>query len=167
MDNHVHLIAIPHSKDSLARGIGEAHRRYTCWVNHGDGVTGYLFQGRFYSCPLDERHLMAAARYAERNPVRAGLVSKAWDYKWSSAAFHVGLRAKDPLVKDLSILGLAGDWREMLLWDPEEMPTLRKLTRTGRPCGDSGFLEAAEGLTQRRLRPKPMGRPYGKRKSGT
>jgi hypothetical protein len=58
------------------RAIGEAHRRYTRLKNFSDGVRGYLFQGRFGSCVLNERHLLAAARYVELNPVSAGIVSK-------------------------------------------------------------------------------------------
>jgi len=49
--------------------------------NFTDGVRGYLFQGRFGSCVLDERHLIAAVHYVERNPVRAGMVKSAWDYR--------------------------------------------------------------------------------------
>ena len=73
MPNHVHLIAVPGEKESLARAIGEAHRRYTRYVNFREGWRGYLRQGRFASCVLDQRHLIAAARYVELNPVRAGL----------------------------------------------------------------------------------------------
>jgi len=58
--------------------------------NFNEGVRGYLFQGRFGSCVLDERHLLAAVRYVERNPVSAGIVNNAWEYPWSSAAYHVG-----------------------------------------------------------------------------
>ncbi|NTV42523.1 MAG: transposase, partial [Syntrophobacteraceae bacterium] len=78
MTNHVHFIAVPHSETALARAFGEAHRRYTRMKNFEEGVRGYLFQGRFNSVVLDERHLMAAARYVEMNPVRAGMVSHAW-----------------------------------------------------------------------------------------
>jgi putative transposase len=49
MKNHVHLIAVFESEDSLARAIGEAHRRYTRMKNIAAGVRGYLFQGRFSS----------------------------------------------------------------------------------------------------------------------
>lgn len=160
MDNHVHLVAVPASQDSLARGIGEAHKRYTRYINAGEDVKGYLFQGRFFSCPMDERHLVAATRYIERNPVRAGLVKTAWEYPWSSAAFHVGERPDDPIVSHASMMGLAHDWREMLLWDPEEMTALRKSTRTGRPCGGDAFLDTAEDITRRPLRRNPVGRPY-------
>jgi len=57
--------------------------------NFTDGVRGYLFQGRFHSCVLDRRHLLAAVSYIALNPVRAGIVRNAWDYFWSSAAFNL------------------------------------------------------------------------------
>ena len=68
MTNHTHLVAIPKDQVALARAIGEAHRRYTRRKNVAEGVRGYLFQGRFGSCALDEPHLLAAARYVELNP---------------------------------------------------------------------------------------------------
>ena len=55
MTNHVHFIAVPKEDTSFARGFGEAHRKYTRMKNFSDGVRGYLFQGRFGSCVLDER----------------------------------------------------------------------------------------------------------------
>jgi len=68
ISNYVHLIAIPECVDSLATGIGEAHKAYTRTVNFCQGVRGYLFQGRFASCPLGERHFLAALRYVVRIP---------------------------------------------------------------------------------------------------
>jgi hypothetical protein len=61
MTNPVHFIAVPRREDSLARAFGEAHRRYTRMRNFDEDVRGYLFQGRFGSCVLDEAHLLAAA----------------------------------------------------------------------------------------------------------
>lgn len=55
MSNHVHFIAVAHNATSLARGFGEAHRRYTRMKNFTQGVRGYLFQGRFGSSVLDEK----------------------------------------------------------------------------------------------------------------
>ena len=74
MSNHVHLIVVPREAGSLATGIGNAHKAYTRAKNFSSGARGYLFQGRFGSCVLDEPHLMAAARYTELNPVAAGIV---------------------------------------------------------------------------------------------
>jgi putative transposase len=74
MPNHVHLIVVPQSIESLRRAIGEAHRRYTRWINFREGWRGHHWQGRFASFVMDENHLLTAARYVELNPVRAGLV---------------------------------------------------------------------------------------------
>jgi len=60
MTNHTHLIVVAKEERSLARAIGEAHRRYTRMKNFAEGVRGYLFQGRFGSCVLDERHLLCS-----------------------------------------------------------------------------------------------------------
>ena len=56
MTNHVHLIAVPKTEESLALGIGWAHHAYTRRINFRENWRGYLWQGRFYSCPLDEAH---------------------------------------------------------------------------------------------------------------
>ena len=72
MPNHVHLIVVPEDIKGFAVGIGEAHRRYTRRVNFRERWRGHLWQGRFSSCVLDEKHLYAAVRYVEMNLVRAG-----------------------------------------------------------------------------------------------
>jgi putative transposase len=137
MTNHTHLIVVPNDAAVLARAIGEAHRCYTRIKNFSDGVRGYLFQGRFGSCVLDERHLLAAARYVELNPVNAGMVKEAMDYPWSSARFHLGVSQSDALVKDKSLLGLVQNWAEYLNVrdEPSIQTTLLRGIRTGRPTG--------------------------------
>ncbi len=52
-----------------------AHRRYSRMINFRQGWRGYLWQGRFASCPMHEAHALAAARSIELNPVRAGLAA--------------------------------------------------------------------------------------------
>jgi len=76
MPNHIHMIAVPESEQGLSRAIGEAHRRYTRMINLRKRWTGYLWQGRFASFPMDEDHLLAAVRYVEMNPVRARMVNR-------------------------------------------------------------------------------------------
>lgn len=85
MPNHVHLILSPHTEDGLRAALGEAHRRYTRHVNFRERWRGYLWQGRFASFPMDEKYLLACARYVELNPVRARLVKRPQDWAWSSA----------------------------------------------------------------------------------
>ncbi len=108
--------------------------------NFTESVRGYLFQGRFGSRVLDERHLIAAARYVELNPVRAVLVKLLWEYQWSSAAFHTEMRKGDPLVRDKTLRRLVKDWREFLLQDESRANVLRLATRTGFPAVSERFL---------------------------
>jgi len=72
MTNHVHLVVIPRTAQSLAGALKPVHLRYAQHVNWARGLTGRLRQGRFFSCGLDDAHLLSAVRYVERNPVRAG-----------------------------------------------------------------------------------------------
>ncbi|MEI6309667.1 MAG: transposase [bacterium] len=160
MTNHVHFIAIPAQETSLARAFGETHRRYTSARNAAEGVRGYLFQGRFASCPLDEPHLFAAVRYTELNPVHAGIVQSVWEYAWSSARYHLGEVERDPLLKTRALMGMAVDWREFLkTGDEESLDALRKATRTGRPAGDEAFIARLEQLTHTSLHAGKRGRP--------
>ena len=66
MINHVHFIAVPNTPDSLAKTFDFAHMRYSQYYNKKNGMCGHLWQGRFYSCVMDERHVYACARYIER-----------------------------------------------------------------------------------------------------
>ena len=90
MNNHVHLLAIPEVEMAMARALGRAHNDYARWLNLRRREIGHVWQNRFYSCPLDNSHQWEALRYVELNPVRAGLVRGAVDWRWSSAALHVG-----------------------------------------------------------------------------
>jgi putative transposase len=160
MPNHVHLIAVPETRDGLARAIGEAHRRYTRRVNFREGWRGYLWQGRFASFVMEGRHILAAVRYVERNPVRAGLVKRAWRWPWSSAAGHVAGRT-DVLVTANPLAEEIGDWRRWLIEpeDEEMLEALRLHGRTGRPLGRRRFLNRVERLAGRPVRPGRPGRP--------
>ena len=88
MTNHIHLILRPTTKDGLQRVLKPLHMRYAQRINRLKGWKGHLWQGRFFSSPLDNTYTWSAIRYIERNPVRAGMVEKAEDYIWSSAPAH-------------------------------------------------------------------------------
>jgi putative transposase len=157
MPNHVHLIAVPDDKKGLARGIGEAHRRYTRYINFKKGWKGYLWQGRFASFPMDEDYLLASVRYVELNPVRAKLVKRAEDYRWSSARAHLDGK-DDVLVKVRPMLDRVDNWKELLAsGDQVLFDELRLHERTGRPLGEDAFVERMSKLA---------GRALGKKKPG-
>jgi REP-associated tyrosine transposase len=163
MPNHVHLIVTPRAAESLARTVGTTHLIYAQYINRMHDRSGHLWQSRFYSCPLDAPHEVAAVRYAERNPVRAQMVRSAWQYRWSSAATHVG----EP--DECGLLDLAkwrrrygaAAWRK-ILGDPlDEQMTgqLRAGMSAGRALGSDKFIAKLETQLRRRLRPLPRGRP--------
>ena len=158
MTNHIHLIAVPARPDSLALALGETHRRYTWQVNRRAGWTGYLWQGRFASFPMEARHAYAAIRYVERNPVEARLVTRAEDYPWSSARAHV-FGTHDPLLAPCPLRGEIADWGQFLQKPVAEWGSMvERHSRTGRPLGDRSFLERLERLTGRRLQKQQPGR---------
>jgi putative transposase len=163
MPNHVHLIAMPNSKEGLAHGVGEAHRRYTRYINFKKSWKGYLWQGRFASFPMDEDYLLASVRYVELNPLRAKLVKKAEDYRWSSARAHLEGR-DDSLVKVEPMLDRVDNWAELLAsGDQASFDELRMHERTGRPLGQDSFVERMSLLAGRTLGKK---KPGPKRKKG-
>ena len=159
MPNHVHLILLPADEDGLRAALGETHRRYTRAVNAREGWGGYLWQGRFASFPVDDAHLFACARYIELNPVRAKLVRRARDWKWSSARAHLAGR-DDALVRVKPLLDRLDDWAAFLGEGlaEEEREAIRKSERTGRPLGATGFVRRLEkklGRTLARQKPGP------------
>ena len=102
---------------------------------------------------------MAAIRYVERNPVRAKMTTNAWEYEWSSAAYHVGIKDEDALVTRSDLLKDIDDWQEYLSEQDHNIEKLRMNTRTGRPIGGVGFVKKAEKIVNRVLRPGKAGRP--------
>ena len=87
MPNHFHLVLWPRGDGDLSRymmwlltaQVRRYHRHYRS--------SGHVWQGRFKSFPIQkDEHLIAVLRYVERNPLRANLVAKAQDWRWSSAA---------------------------------------------------------------------------------
>src|SRR5450432_329262 len=92
MTNHVHFVAVPDRADSLAVLFRGANGRYAQAVNIRRGRSGHLWQARFYTCPMAERHLWIGLRYVESNPCRAGLTARPEDYRYSSAGAHLAER---------------------------------------------------------------------------
>ncbi|MCF6256590.1 MAG: transposase [Gammaproteobacteria bacterium] len=158
MTNHVHLIVKPKKKSHLGKAIGEVHRRYTRMINLRENWKGYLWQGRFSSYPMDKRWLLKAAAYVELNPVKAGRVKKAWDYRWSSVHAHLSGKDSRGIILPEKLLSLAGDWKTYLQEAQINSGTeFEQHGRTGRPLGGERFIEKAGRLLQRDLKKKKPG----------
>ncbi|HSW45266.1 MAG TPA: transposase [Phycisphaerae bacterium] len=118
MTNHVHLIGVPRYEQSLAKAVGRTHFLYSQYINRFHKRSGHLWQNRFFSCALDEVHLLRGLAYVERNPVRAKRVRVAWQYEWSSASAHAG-------GMDVSGFLDLGEWRRM--WVPRGRSPVRRV----------------------------------------
>lgn len=162
MSNHVHLLAVPEDKESLARCIGGANLRYTQYINHKYGRSGRLWQNRFFSAIVEkESYLWQVARYIEQNPMKAQLVDKPQDYPWSSCEANLSGEGDD--------LVSPGCWltereREaygefLMACDAEIEQKIRRATASGRPMGTYRFIKKLEIQFSRRLFPGKAGRP--------
>ena len=158
MPNHVHLVLTPSDETGLGRAVGEAHRRYTNFVNARGRWSGHLFQSRFASVAMDEDHLVAAVRYVSLNPVRARLVAHAEDWPWSSVRAHLA-GADDGLADVRPVLERIPRFADLLRTDPDDVTfrLLRASEGTGRPLGAAAFIADLE---------RRLGRPIAKRAAG-
>lgn len=164
MSNHVHLIGVPDRSDSLAGALGRTHAEYARYRNILQRSCGHLWQARYYSCPLGEKHLWNSMVYVERNPVRAGLSRQPTEYEWSSAFAHVAEQDHTGLLdlRSWKERFTGETWKYLIEHSGDEggfAEQLRKSTRTGRPCCDADELQGYEQTVGRLLRAKPVGRP--------
>ena len=117
----------------------------------------------FTTFPLDDTHLVSAARYVELNPVRARLAARPEDRPWSSARADLSLAPEKKTAADLILTSdlpdMIGDWRRFLDSGiaPELTDLIRRHERTGRPLGSDGFLKELEQQLGRRLRKRKPG----------
>jgi putative transposase len=94
MSNHYHLLAALDQPEIISSVMSGLARAYSCYHHREHKTAGYLWQGRFKSQPIEqELYLSACGRYIERNPIKALIVSDAWEYDYSSARFYTSGRA--------------------------------------------------------------------------
>jgi putative transposase len=165
MPNHVHLIVVPQRENSLRVALRNIHGRYASYLNTRQATSGHVWQGRYYSCPMDDDHLWTALRYTERNPVRAGIVSDPVEFPWSSARIHAG-GGYDGLLDLRRWLDrwTHDEWREFLAATEFERQNdaIRRSTHSGRPLGSPRFVQLLESQLARPLASRPGGRRKGK-----
>ncbi len=169
MRNHIHYIVIPSSVDSLHLTFKKTHGVYAQELNERMRWIGPLWQGRFFSSPMDETYLYHAIRYVEMNPVRANIVQSPADYVWSSARSRVHGKPDKLLnyTKEQAEEHLPRhkNWLNFLknVDEPYET-TLRKHTSQNIPCGKESFVVALEEQYGVSLRYRKPGRPHGGKK---
>jgi putative transposase len=169
MTNHVHLLATPREADSLPRTMQALGRRYVRHVNNRYGRTGTLWEGRYRAAPIEsDMHFLACCRYIELNPVRAGMVERPDDYRWSSYRAHArgaadALAADHPLYRalgpDEAARGAAYRAPFGQAAEAEFAATLRAATNGGWALGSERFKRDIGLALGRRVAPGTAGRP--------
>jgi putative transposase len=116
---------------------------------------------------MDEKYLMKAVRYVAMNPVKAGLVKRAEQYRWSSAAAYFNGR-KDSLVNVCGLNERVDNWAKFLSQPADSLiaEKMRRHEQTGRPLGGENFVMKLERILDRMLRPKKPGRKSKEMKNG-
>lgn len=170
MPNHWHLLLRPKRGGDLSefmRLLTVTHTQRYHAHHHTEG-TGPVYQGRFKSFPIeDEAYFLVAARYVERNPLRAKLVKRAEDWHWSSLhARREGPDAIRSILRDwpVQVPGAGGVPQQWLRTvnapqTQKELDAMRLCVKRGRPLGREGWVEQTAkkmGLTSSLRRP---GRP--------
>lgn len=103
MTNHYHLI-IETPQANLSRVMHHVNGSYTTYLNIKRARSGHLFQGRFKSIVVDrDCYLLELSRYLHLNPVRAQIVERPEQYRYSSYCNYIGSRS-DPRITTSSIL---------------------------------------------------------------
>ena len=164
MSNHVHLVVIPRRAEALAEAFHQVHGRYAAYWNVAHASSGHVWQGRFYSCPMDRRSLVDGAALCgtesgargnggggggvavvERRGALRQRPTRTPAWKWRLGA-KLGPRPVG-----------GSSWRREKP-NPSCAPFDGRPTRDGR-WGPAEFTRALEERTQRRLTPGKGGRP--------
>ena len=169
MTNHVHLLVTPQVPGASSRMMQAIGRRYVGCFNARYQRTGTLWEGRFKSALVDsERYALACYRYIELNPVRAGMTTTAFDYRWSSHG-HNARGIQDPRIHPhpaYLALGANATQRQEAygkLFDTElsdhDTDALRLATNQQKTWGSERFRLQVQALANRDVLIRPRGRP--------
>ena len=159
MPTHVHLILVPEHVDALRAALSQVHRAYAGRIHAREKRTGHFWQGRFGCVAMDEPHLLAALRYVALNPVRARLVARPQDWRWSSVHALLDPARGDGITDTAPVLGRVPDFAALLQTgeDASLSEALRRAESVGRPLGDSSFLDRVEAMLGRNPKPGKRG----------
>jgi len=167
MSNHWHFLLWPRADGELSEAMRWLTLTHTQrWhANRHTSGSGPIYQGRFKSFPVQcDEHLLAVARYVERNPLRAGMVEAAEAWPWSSLWRRL---QPDPALRAILAdwpLEMPGDW---LRWVQEpqtegELDAIRRSVVRGRPFGDDRWARRTAKRFGLESTFRPQGRPRKK-----
>ena len=169
MSNHFHLLLQPDAGQSISRILQSLTVAHTWQYHKRHHSSGHVWQGRFRSPVIqDDEHLLVVLRYIEADPLRAAMVADPGDYRWSSFQQH-GMGRHDPLLSPFP------EWEQLSRTEAErrrrwrakvrtpereeELTAVRESLRSGRPLGESGWVDRLAERLRIDLEPRPRGRP--------
>jgi len=169
LDDHFHLVATPPETEALGRMVQSLTRRHAAAFNRRHARRGTLWEGRYRASLVQPGAWLADALvYVEQHPARAGVVTAAAEWPWSSAQHHLGM-VRDPALGEAAVWWALGNtpfereasWQRRLTEGLDERTVLRitNATRRGWPIGEPDFLAALQATVPQRLAPRPRGRP--------
>jgi len=172
MDNHFHLLVTPETGQALPQMMQAVGRAYVRYFNLRHQRTGTLWEGRYRSNLIEsERYLLACMVYIDLNPVRAGMVVQAGDFKWSSYRHCIG-QVSDKLVTPHALfwgLGNTPFAREAAYSElvqsglaQSQKEQLTNSALSGWALGSKAFVDDLQQSTRRRLLAGKAGRPFKK-----
>lgn len=172
MDNHFHLLATPETQEGLPQMMQAVGRAYVRYFNLRHKRTGTLWEGRYRSTLIEsERYLLACMAYIDLNPVRAGMVTRPEDYRWSSYRHSIG-QLGDKLVTPHALYWALGNTpfaREAAYaalvqtgLSERQRHELTQSALSGWALGSEAFVRELGQGTTRRLLPGKAGRPFKK-----
>ncbi len=147
MDNHYHLL-LKTTKPNISKAMQWFGTTYTRRFNLKNHRSGHLFQGRFRNFLVEnEKYLVRLSCYIHRNPLRAGIVKRLADYKWSSyPVYACGKTSPAWLRQDVITSRFSGKdktslYREMVQNYSHEEKKIWKDFRHGLFFGTPKFIE--------------------------
>jgi putative transposase len=169
MTNHIHLLLTPYAGDAISRPFQECGRQYVGYIHHTYRRRGTLWEGRHKGIIVESTaYLLTCMRYIEQNPVRAGIVARPEDYRWSSYAANA-------LGEDNCVISPHDEYVHLGQTLPqrreayralcaaeltaEALERIRNCTQSGTPMGSEQFKAQREHTLRRKVGSEGRGRP--------
>lgn len=164
MPNHWHFVLQPSEDGGMSnflRWVSQTHtmRLHSHYHTAGEG---HIYQGRFKSFPVqDDDHFLVLCRYVERNALRAGLVTKAEDWKWGSLSRWQAKPEPNPKLLSPWPIPRSPHWESRVnaTLSDKELETIRWSVKRGSPFGDETWVESIARRLDLESTLRPRGRP--------
>lgn len=161
MPNHFHLVVLPQEDGDLSRWMHWLQNTHVRRYHQHYQSSGHIWQGRFHSFPIEtDEHLLTVLRYVERNPVRANLVARAEQWRWSSARYWQEAESRPAYLAE----GPVPRPKNWLKWVNQavtvgEMEAVRKCITRGAPYGEESWVRQIAQRLNLESTLRPRGRP--------